>query len=302
MTEYRPEEQQNTEHSYSWHQLNQCCMNHTVLYARAYLFDAQRQLHFRLGCCEGIMPFGQAALDADKGLVKDIAILTKVGHIVCFTVKELVNSGEKTSYAILSRAQAQKACKEAYFDTLQPGDIISARVCSMEQFGAFCDVGCGLIALLPIDYLSVSRISSPADRLTIGQNIFCAVKKRDEYGRLVLTMKELLGSWDENAANFAAGETVLGRVRGIEDYGVFVEIAPNLAGLAETRQNLEIGDCVSVYIKSILPERMKIKLIVLGKIAPPPPLPEPHYYIRTGRLQSWQYASAASGRQIGTIF
>ena len=129
----------------------------------------------------------------------------------------------------------------------------------LESFGAFCDIGCGVPALLPIDCMSVSRIQSPADRVHEGQDILCAVKSRDTEGRIVLTMKELLGTWLENAAAFAAGETVVGLVRSVEPYGVFVELAPNLAGLAEAAPGLDCGQLVSVYIKSIIPEKMKIK-------------------------------------------
>ena len=68
---------------------------------------------------------------------------------------------------------------------------------------------------------------------TVGQQLLCAIKNRDEQDRIVLTLRELLGTWSENAACFAAGETVVGIVRSVEDYGVFIEIAPNLAGLAE---------------------------------------------------------------------
>ena len=63
----------------------------------------------------------------------------------------------------------------------------------------------------------------------------CAIKNRDAQGRFVLTIRELLGTWAENAARFTVGETVVGIVRSVEEYGTFVEIAPNLAGLAESR-------------------------------------------------------------------
>ena len=49
------------------------------------------------------------------------------------------------------------------------------------------------------------------------------IKSRDEQGRLVLSLRELLGTWQENAGRFAVGETVVGIVRSIEDYGVFIE-------------------------------------------------------------------------------
>ena len=83
--------------------------------------------------------------------------------------------------------------------------MIPCTVTHIENFGAFCDVGCGISALLPIDCLSVSRIASPADRVTVGQQLLCAIKNRDEQDRIVLTLRELLGTWSENAACFAAG-------------------------------------------------------------------------------------------------
>ena len=85
---------------------------------------------------------------------------------------------------------------------------------------------------------------------------------RDEAGRLVLTMKDCWAHGGENAARFAAGQTVVGVVRSVESYGVFIELAPNLAGLAEPDSTLAPGQLVSVYIKSICPQRMKVKLAV----------------------------------------
>ena len=59
-----------------------------------------------------------------------------------------------------------------------------------------------------------------------------------------------------------------GVVRSIEPYGVFIELTPNLSGLAEPRADLRPGMAVSVYIKSILPQRMKVKLTVIDVLAP----------------------------------
>ena len=49
----------------------------------------------------------------------------------------------------------------------------------------------------------------------------------------------------------------------MEEYGVFVELAPNLTGLAEPYYDVKAGQKVSVYIKSILPEKMKVKLVIV---------------------------------------
>ena len=62
------------------------------------------------------------------------------------------------------------------------------------------------------------------------------------------------------------GQTVAGVVRSVEDYGIFVELAPNLAGLAELKDGVVAGQTAAVYIKNIIPERMKIKLVIIDKI------------------------------------
>ena len=108
--------------------------------------------------------------------------------------------------------------------------------------------------------------------------------------RFTLTHKELLGTWLENAALFAPGETVTGRIRGEKDYGMFVELTPNLSGLSDRFEGARENDAVTVFIKSIRPEQMKIKLQILQKMEEPMP-PEPlNYYITDGCLQAWHYA------------
>ena len=94
----------------------------------------------------------------------------------------------------------------------------------------------------------------------------------------------------ENASWFRPGETVRGTVRSVQDYGSFIELAPNLSGLADAREGLSPGDGVSVFIKSIRPERMKVKLQVIEKLPPDGSLPPLRYQITDGRLEHWVYS------------
>ena len=114
----------------------------------------------------------------------------------------------------------QLGCKKSFVDNLREGDVINARVTHLEKFGAFIDIGAGINALIPIDMLSVSRINHPRERLYEGESIRTVLRKR-EPEKLTFSLKELLGTWQENAANFNPGETVTGTVRSIETYGVF---------------------------------------------------------------------------------
>ena len=259
-------------------------------------------VRFELGGQRGYMPHDECLDTAPGEAIKDIAVLTRVGRPTCFVITGTSVEDNGQEIYLLSRAAAQRRCRREYLDALEPGSVIPCTVTHIENFGAFCDIGCGISALLPIDCLSVSRISSPNDRVQVGQQLLCAIKNRDVQGRIVLTLRELLGTWSENAACFAPGETVVGIVRSVEDYGVFIEIAPNLAGLAEADSSLHPGQAVSVYIKNILPDKMKIKLVVVNKNLSQPLRFEPHYFVTRGRLKKWTYSTPQSHKQIETIF
>ena len=260
-----------------------------ILEARALLCDSAHNLVVDLGCMKGLIPREEGAIGIREGTARDIAIISRVNRPVCFLIQGFFKDEAGTTTALLSRRAAQEECRRMRLNHLVPGDVIPARVTHLESFGAFADVGCGVVALLPIDAISVSRIDHPRERLAPGMDIRTVVRSV-EGNRITLTHKELLGTWAENAALFTSGMTVPGIVRGIKPYGVFVELTPNLSGLAEQDCRLTEGARVSVYIKAILPERMKIKLLA---IEPLPPLGDPqplHYFIREGRLDHWKYA------------
>lgn len=264
-----------------------------ILEGRALLCDRNNNLVVDLGGLRGLIPREEAVL----GEARNIAVISRVGKPVCFKVLEL---GDRI---LLSRKAAQLEAADRYLAALTPGDVIDARITHLEQFGAFADVGCGLVSLLPIDAISVSRICHPKERFHVGQAIKAVVRGVDlARHRLTLSHRELLGSWEENAALFSPGMTVAGTVRGVEDYGVFVELTENLAGLAECHDGVRDGQAASVYIKSILPEKMKIKLVIVDVFDRPLSPSPPHYFITGGHISSWRYSPAGCGKVIESVF
>ncbi|MBR4071167.1 MAG: 30S ribosomal protein S1 [Clostridia bacterium] len=259
-------------------------------------------LKIDFGFCEGIIPRSEAMTVAAG--TKDIAVISRVGKPVCFKVKSIKQSGGKP-IAILSRREAQEECEKYYISKLTPGDIIPATVTHIDSFGAFVDIGCGIISLICIDAISVSRIFHPSDRLKTGQKLMAVVRSRDEEtGRLYMSLRELLGTWEENAAEFSPLTTVPGIVRSIEPYGIFVELAPNLAGLAEHRDDVYPGDYCSVYIKNILPDKMKVKLVIIDTCSSGtiPPL---KYYVDTNKtkhISHWLYSPENARKTVETVF
>ena len=247
-------------------------------------------LRLTLGGVQGRIPREEAVAPWISGAERDIAVLSRVGKTTCFTVTALEADEKGAPAALLSRRAAQEQAMAYFLERLEPGTVLTGRVTRLESFGAFVDVGCGIIAMLPIEHISVSRISHPRERFQEGQKILTAVWSLDrEARRITLTHRELLGTWMENASRFRPGETVRGVVRTVKDYGSFIELAPNLSGLADAKERLSPGDGVSVYIKSIRPERMKIKLQVIEKLPPAPPEPM-QYQITDGKLERWVYS------------
>lgn len=272
-----------------------------ILEAKAILCTGSHDLIVELPCARGIIPREEGAIGIAEGRTRDIALISRVNKIVCFKVTELELTENGELEAKLSRKAAQKECERNFVSKLESGDIIDARISHMEKFGSFVDIGCGIPSLVPIDTMSVSRISHPTDRFRAGQLIKVVVKSV-ENGRIFLTHKELLGTWEENAEKFKAGETVPGVVRSIENYGVFVELTPNLAGLAESKEGISVGQSVSVYIKAIIPEKMKVKLIIVdicGEYAPPK---EIEYFINSNHIDHWKYSTENSDKNISTSF
>ena len=261
----------NREYISSLQGLERAMLGGKILEAYATLCDGDTNLHVDLCGIKGIIEKNECVYSKSGEPTKDIAIITRVGKPVCFKVLRIDQCGkEPTVY--LSRRLAQMECYEYYISELISGDIIPARITHIESFGAFADIGCGLPSLLSIDCISVSRIAHPGNRLRVGAEIYSVVKSVDRVtGRIFISLRELLGTWSENASEFKIGSTVSGIIRSVESYGVFIELAPNLAGLAEIKDSKFspgrlselIGCRAAVYIKSIIPERMKVKLVLI---------------------------------------
>ncbi len=275
-----------------------------VLEAPVQRCDAGHTLHIDLDGIPGRISRPEAIAPWINGAGRDIAVLSRVGKPACFQVLSLQADDKGAPAAVLSRRAAQEAAMDFFLQNLEPGMVLTCRVTRLEPYGAFLDIGCGIIAILPIELISVSRISHPGARLQEGQKILAAVRSFDrENRRITMTTRELLGTWMENASRFAPGETVRGTVRSVKEYGSFIELAPNLSGLADSREDLSPGDGVSVFIKSIRPERMKIKLQVIEKL-PPQMQPEPlRYQITDGKLDRWTYSPPGYEKEpVETVF
>ena len=289
----------NITHTANISALEEALKKELIIESTCILCDSDHNLIVDFGFVHGIIPRNDGAIGIENGSTRDIALISRVNKPICFVVKSISKEGK----VILSRKEAQEKCVANYISKLKCGDVVNAKITHLEPFGAFVDIGCGIPSLVPIDLISVSRISHPSDRFYVGQNIK-AVIKSTENGKITLTHKELLGTWQENADLYAVGETVTGIVRSVESYGIFVELTPNLAGLAEVKEGVKAGDMVSVYIKAIIPEKMKVKLIIVDSFdSPASKKPSPYQYFNDSEhIESWIYSTNNCNKNVMTFF
>lgn len=195
------------------------------------------------------------------GLPKVNLCAGKVNRYVQFKQK-----GKDGDNLLFSRRDVQKEVLDFVKNNLEVGQIVNGIVKNITPYGAFIDIGGGVVGLVHIEDLSIARIKSPFERIKIGQKLNIMVKSIDrETGRVNLSYKEILGNWEENVQNFFVGMKTKGIVRETEKNknGIFIELTPNLVGMAEYKEGLNYGEKIDIFIKKIDYDRKKIKLVVV---------------------------------------
>lgn len=227
--------------------------------------DENYNLHIDLGKdIKGIIPRNEMDTNNidEYGFCKANICKNKVNKYVQFKVKEIYDENR----VILSRKTVVEEALDWIKKDLNPGLIVNGIVSNIRKFGAFVEIGGGVVGLLHIEDISVSRIKSPEERFFIGQKINVMIKSIDkENNKVVLSYKELLGNWDENIKEYSEKMIVKGTIKEPDKFknGIFIELKPNLVGLAEYKEGLKYGQNVDVYIKKIIKDRKKIKLIII---------------------------------------
>lgn len=246
-------------------QINEYIDNQEILQGLVKKCDENYNLYVNLGNgLNGIIPRDEVEEIniQENGLPKENLCTGKVHKFIQFKIKGI----EDDRTLILSRKQVQKEALNWIKNDLNVGVSVTGIVKSIKPYGAFVEIGGGVVGIVHIEDLSVARIKTPYERLKIGQKIDIVVKSIDrEQGKVILSYKETLGTWEENAEKFIPGMKVKGIVRETEKNknGIFIELTPNLVGMAEYEEGLEYGQDVNVYIKKIDKNKKKVKLLIV---------------------------------------
>ena len=148
---------------------------------------------------------------------------------------EYADDGRK--FVVSRRAlleEEQKAHAEEFRRSLSVGAVVTGRVVSVRDFGAFIDLGSGVQGLLHVSEMGWSRAIAPAAVVAIGQDVTVKVLRIDDAtGQIALSVKQLLADpWSKVAATYEVGQVREGRVTRIAEFGAFVELEPGIEGLA----------------------------------------------------------------------
>ena len=176
----------------------------------------------------------------------------------------------------LLQAEVDKAAAEVRKKIVK-GARLQAKVTRLESFGAFVDLGSGVEGLIHISEMRHERVEHPREVVGEGEEITVCVLRTKSLGdpkkeRISLSIKALEEDpWDQVQKQFERGEVVQGTVDALEDYGAFVEVAPNVRGmvhvseLAQRRVNhprdvVSIGDEVKVAVLEVDSRRRRLRL------------------------------------------
>ncbi len=236
-----------------------------ILQGKVESYDENYNLHINLGNgFKGIIPKAEVENTKDGQDIDTKLCVGKLNKYVQFKVEGIENKDT----LLLSRKAVQEEVINSIQRDLEIGQVLTGIVKNIKPYGAFIEIGGGVVGLAHIEDLSIARIKTPYERLKIGQKINVVVKSIDKAsGKINLSYKEILGTWEENIQKFNQGMNVKGIVRETEKNknGIFIELTPNLVGMAEYSEGLEYGQEVNVYIKKIDKDKRKVKLSINNK-------------------------------------
>ena len=201
-----------------------------------------------------------------------------VGRTYAFRITEY---GENGRNLVISRRalleDEQRAAAAVVRRTIVPGAVVTGRVVSVRDFGAFIDLGGGIQGLLHVSEMGWSRVSDPASVATPGQEITVKVLRVDEAtDKISLSLKQLMADpWLAVSETYAVGQVKPGRVTRITDFGAFVELEAGIEALAHAstfpptgrtdgwKQAISRGQTGAFEILSIDPEQKRIGVAML---------------------------------------
>ena len=200
------------------------------------------------------------------------------GRVYAFRILEYKDGGK--NLVVSRRAlleDEQRAGAAEIRRSIVVGAVITGRVISVREFGAFVDLGAGVQGLLHVSEMGWSRVSDTAQVVTSGQEITVKVLRVDDDGqKIALGLKQLTDDpWSRVLDTYEVGQFHRGHVTRVAEFGAFVELEPGIEGLAHAStfaptgrsegwsRSVVPGMAGSFEILSIDPEKKRIGVALL---------------------------------------
>ena len=253
------------------------------------------------GSVRAFCPFSQ------MGIRREEHQADYIGRSLSF---KIVEYGEDGRNIVLSRKaildDARRSKKQELRETLKEGMKVKGTVTSLQQFGAFVDVG-GIEGLLPVSEIAWGRTGKVSDILSVGQEVEVIIKKLDwEQDRFSFSLKDALPDpWERVAVDYPVGSFHTGRVSRLAPFGAFVSLNDGVDGLIHIsrlgsgrrinhpREVLKEGQDVEVRIEACDQAQRKLSLS-LAEISR-----EEEEAAAT--LKDYQQKSAAAPKSMGSL-
>jgi small subunit ribosomal protein S1 len=160
-----------------------------------------------------------------------------IGRVYQFRIVEFRDGGR--SIVVSRRAlleEQQRATADEVRRSIVPDAVLTGRVASVRDFGAFIDLGGGVQGLLHVSEMGWSRVDDASQMFKVGDDITVKVLRvDDDKQRISLGLKQLSEDpWTRVPATYEVGQVRNGRVTRITDFGAFVELEPGVEGLAHS--------------------------------------------------------------------
>ena len=168
-------------------------------------------------------------------IVRTIDPAVHEGQVYLFRIIEYKDGGKNV---VVSRRkhleEEQRASAAEVRKSIVPGAVLTGRVASVLDYGAFVDLGGGIQGLLHVSEMGWSRVTAPGEIVAPGEPITVKVLRVDEANeKISLGLKQLQDDpWSTVASKYEAGQVRTGRVTRVAEFGAFVELEPGIEALA----------------------------------------------------------------------
>ncbi len=184
---------------------------------------------------------------------------------------KILDVNEEEEKVVVSEKAVWETRQESVLAKYKVGDHVEGAVTAVTDFGAFVRFAENLEGLVHISEIAWQRIDHPRDVLKVGDQVRAEIINI-EGSKIFLSMKKLVDDpWKNVAIKYAVGQWVKGRVLKINPFGLFVELDPDIHGLAhiselsqkpvkDVNEVARMGDEFDFRIISIDPENHRLGL------------------------------------------